>query len=693
MTAVEHPVTILSDYVVHDPIVITSDDDFEAQGWPGNGTIIDPYMIEGFSIDGRLSPSELYCISIENTRTHFIIYGCFLYESLYGIYLENVTNGILQSNDCAWNDYGIYLDRSHDNSILDNNCYYQGSGASRGVYLMDSDYNTITSNTCFNKYEAIIIWDSINNTIINNSCYYSLYGIRALASHNATIANNNCSYNSNYGIDIWDSNYVAILNNTCNNIVGSNSYAISIVANWGPFVHNVTLKDNICNNNNERGIYIDDGKDFVIDNNTCNYNQYGFDINGLMNSNFTENTAVYNSVEGGIALRAACMFNTIYNNTFGWNGGLIGQTNAQDTGVSNSWDDNLSLGNRWGDYKGLSSDYTIPGSANSIDKYPMKADTTIPVIEIQSDFEYEYGSLSNSITWFSSDDHPETYLIMRNGTPISSGIWDGMNIVLSINGLDLGTYNYTLTISDTCGNVESNTVFVGVIDTTNPVIDNLDDFQYEGGSSGNNILWIASDLKPDYFEIFRNETQIGSGQWDGSNIQISVDGLDLGTYNYTLVVSDTSNNIASSTVLVSVVDTINPVVSNLGDIQFEIGTIGHNLTWTLEDSNPFSYEVFINSTSVFSGAWNSTGETVTITLDSFDVGTHFISIIIKDLAGNEASDEVIVSVLSEITTTVTDTPTTNPLDDSQFQFIAVLGIGVGVGVIIMLIVIIVFKKK
>ena len=35
----------LADYEEHDPILITSDDDFETQGWLGYGNLTHPYVI------------------------------------------------------------------------------------------------------------------------------------------------------------------------------------------------------------------------------------------------------------------------------------------------------------------------------------------------------------------------------------------------------------------------------------------------------------------------------------------------------------------------------------------------------------------------------------------------------------------------------------------------------------------------
>ncbi|MFW9804177.1 MAG: NosD domain-containing protein [Candidatus Thorarchaeota archaeon] len=232
---------------------------------------------------------------------------------------------------------------------------------------------------------------------------------------------------------------------------------------------------------------------------------------------------------------------------------------------------------------------------------------------------------------------------------------------------------------------------------SHPVVDHPDDIEYEESITGYSITWKPNDIDPLNYTIYLDGGAYKSGLWNSSSeeITVSVDGLPYGTHNFTIVVMDVELNPAIDTVMVSVVDTAIPSLSSPEDIQFEVGATGYSLTWTLQDANPFSYEVFMNSTLIKSGIWNSTGDTVTITLDSLTVGIHIITITITDLAGNEASDTVIVSVLPESTTTTgtTETTTTGPPADTEFPFLLVIGIGIGCGAIIIVIVIIIMKRR
>jgi len=64
-------------YIPHAPIWIMDDFDFQSQasseGWPGSGTPGDPYVIEGYDINGSIAG---HCIWIETTTAHFEINNC-----------------------------------------------------------------------------------------------------------------------------------------------------------------------------------------------------------------------------------------------------------------------------------------------------------------------------------------------------------------------------------------------------------------------------------------------------------------------------------------------------------------------------------------------------------------------------------------------------------------------------------------
>ncbi len=85
-----------------------------------------------------------------------------------------------------------------------------------------------------------------------------------------------------------------------------------------------------------------------------------------------------------------------------------------------------------------------------------------PSITPQSDITYEFGSTGNQISWPVSDSNPDTYNIFRNSIEIETGVWVSGNIVIDLDGLAVGHYNYTLEVHDTDGYSSIDTVLVDV---------------------------------------------------------------------------------------------------------------------------------------------------------------------------------------------------------------------------------------
>ncbi|TFF92975.1 hypothetical protein EU546_06835, partial [Candidatus Thorarchaeota archaeon] len=95
---------VYSDYIEVAPFNITSDADFELQGWPGNGSVSNPYVISGINI----TSDDSTLIWVRNTRIHFVIEQCWFSSkyagfspeySLLPVTIANSTNGRISDND------------------------------------------------------------------------------------------------------------------------------------------------------------------------------------------------------------------------------------------------------------------------------------------------------------------------------------------------------------------------------------------------------------------------------------------------------------------------------------------------------------------------------------------------------------------------------------------------------------------
>ncbi len=186
-----------------------------------------------------------------------------------------------------------------------------------------------------------------------------------------------------------------------------------------------------------------------------------------------------------------------------------------------------------------------------------QVDTTPPEIVEHSDITYEGADYPFNVTWIVSDENPSHYEIYFDEELVNSSTWDGSDIVYCLFHTPPGFHNLTLVVYDDNSNSNSDYVLVHVTDTTDPVLNHPDDIEYYEGTTGHQIEWEASDYYPDTYRISRDSIVILDTSWTESwqIFAVVVDGLTVGTYLFTIWVADTSGNVATDTVRVTVLST------------------------------------------------------------------------------------------------------------------------------------------
>ena len=281
-------------YTQHNPININGDTNFSetafTEGWVGDGSSDYPYEILGLEIDrgGGIG----HCINISNTRVNFTIQSCNLtgasVGSGAGIFLNNVSHGVLRNNTCSSNRIGIYLVDSEFNTLANNTC----KGNVHGIYMYDSDYNTITDNVCsgnsnYGMYQNYCDSNIFSWNICNSN---SIDGIHAEEANLNTFTRNTCNSNNHDGIEVINHPHGNILsNNTCN---ANRDYGI-ILFNDNNNVIPAIVANNTCIGNNSGIRFI--GRATTLTHNTLIDNFVGFDIE-CDESVFSYNTITQNDI-------------------------------------------------------------------------------------------------------------------------------------------------------------------------------------------------------------------------------------------------------------------------------------------------------------------------------------------------------------------------------------------------------------
>jgi parallel beta-helix repeat protein len=173
---------------------------------------------------------------------------------------------------------------------------------------------------------------------------------------------------------------------------------------------------------------------------------------------------IYRNTYVGVEFEPYSHDNSVVANNFGWNFVReTGETHVRDSGENNTFDDGMGLGNAYSDYDG-SPPYLMSGDAGSADHYPMSfGDSIPPTIEHLADFAFDKQVEGNYATWAASDTLPYTYVAYINAVAWRSGIWDGREIRLLIDGIAIGTHNLTMVVTDCAGNSARDVVFVTAV--------------------------------------------------------------------------------------------------------------------------------------------------------------------------------------------------------------------------------------
>jgi parallel beta-helix repeat protein len=91
-------------------------------------------------------------------------------------------------------------------------------------------------------------------------------------------------------------------------------------------------------------------------------------------------------------------------------------------------------------------------------------------------------------------------------------------------------------------------------------------------------------------------------------------------------------------------DLTEPYVSSPFDIAIDLEATGNILTWAASDDAPYQYTVFLNDITYSSAIWD--GGLISILLDMLNQGTHNLTLVLMDAAGNTQSDSVLVTAVS-----------------------------------------------
>jgi parallel beta-helix repeat protein len=262
-SGVLHPRLASSILVEHAPIIIIGDSSFtQANGVStGTGRVSDPHIIEGWQINASLGG-----ISIFNTTSYFVIREVNVFSGIHGIYLHNITNGVVQFS--AISNTIVSVDTSRNISIL-NNTFSDSvlvSGGpkimvsySAGVSIMGNKVSSFLSQ----ESSGISIYSSSSVVVSNNNVWHTADAISLNNTAHAFVTGNNVSSNGGVGISLKFSPFV----NITGNYIARNFRGVQVIFNSS----NATVLGNVIYWNAENGITVR-SNNTTLSGNTISFN-------------------------------------------------------------------------------------------------------------------------------------------------------------------------------------------------------------------------------------------------------------------------------------------------------------------------------------------------------------------------------------------------------------------------------------
>ena len=254
--------------------------------------------------------------------------------------------------------------------------------------------------------------------------------------------------------------YVGIvLNNVSNGVIENceiraSAAGISLIASDYIIIRNcdISLAD--------IGILADSFDFSIISGCTFHHNEFGIDY---VQGNVTQINycTFYANTEYGLRLSTQSVNITVFQSDFGWNGaslpgGVFLESNTRDDGTNNSW-----ISNRWSDFSSLP--YLIGGGRSRDHSASLLADVIFPLVTSPDDFRYDEGETGHWLAWNATDEFPAEFTLLMDNIEVLTSNWLTETYNISVDGLQLGSHNFTILFFDAAGHSVSDEVWVSVM--------------------------------------------------------------------------------------------------------------------------------------------------------------------------------------------------------------------------------------
>jgi len=425
-------------------------------GWTGNlGGDVDLLLIK-WDTDGSILWNQTWVGEFHESGNSIWGDGIYLYTlgSTYSLGIGSWDLALIKwdtNGNILWNQTWGGSSNDRGNSIWGDGTYLYTLGSTSSFGAGNDDF-------------ALIKWDTNGNILWNQTwgggSYDAGYSIWGDGTYLYTLGSTSSfgAGNSDLALVKWDTNGNILRNKTWGGSSNDNGYSI-----WGDGTYLYTLGSTSSFGSGNSDLALvkwDTNGNILWDKNWGGGDtDQGISIWGDGTYLYTVGYTGYNDFEGYAPDLLLIKWDT--------NGNIVSN---YIWGLDGYWDIGYSV---WGDgtYLYTCGETSSLGPGNLVlIKWGLDTvtDIIVPTLSTPSDITYEQGTTGHSITWIATDANPDICTIYKDGIEITSGSWtSGIPISINVNGLNIGSYTYIITVFDVSGNSAIDTVIV-IVNAASP---------------------------------------------------------------------------------------------------------------------------------------------------------------------------------------------------------------------------------
>jgi len=253
--------------------------------------------------------------------------------------------------------------------------------------------------------------------------------------------------------------------------------------------------------------------------------------------------------------------------------------------------------------------------------------------------EIEYGQMNSTIRWSGFTTESVNLNLTINGVPIRFEPWNGTDILLDLNSLEIGSHHIILQISNATAVLHVDDFWANIYDAEPPIVFTSNtEFVIEWDEPCH-LYWDIFDMTPMNWMVSINGVFVQSNSWIDKNTTVDwlVPTLSEGVYYITLTAFDWAGFQSNSTVRLIVLEPDNPIIASTPypDV-IEWGTESFKLEWEVHGASEW---VLLKDGVLFqSGLMDSVF--ISVSIDSWSnrawiPGVYNLTLVVSNLEGNE----------------------------------------------------------